>query len=303
MKNILIFIIFIILIFFLIQLKKNIEKFNNFNNNFTICMKTIYRCNLLKENIKNIRKKFPYVRIIIADDSDDEYKLKNKKAIEEASYNDKNITYIPLPFNSGLSKGRNECVKRVKTEFTIITDDSRFLITKNSVIQNIITFMKKTKVKLVTGFIKGRASKHSSYISSFDYCMDENRKKISKKEIKKIMKEKGNIIIKKKNMDGIRKFRNLEFQDINLGVNCFIANTSILKKNKWDKKRGTNETLTNTEHEDFFLRLWLNDVKLCFCKQFYFKQANKILRKYDKNGILLRRRKIDKSKIYKLVIE
>ena len=140
MKNIL---IFIILLFFTILLRKQTENFSNFENNFTICIKTLYRSNLLKKNIKSIRKIYPNVRIIIADDSDDKYKIKNKNAIQQASKNDKNITYIPLPYNAGLSKGRNECVKRVKTEFTIITDDSRFLITKNDVIQNIINFMKK----------------------------------------------------------------------------------------------------------------------------------------------------------------
>ena len=193
MKNIL---IFIILLFFIIRLRKQTENFSNFENNFTICIKTIYRSKLLKENIKSIREIYPYVKIIIADDSDDEYKIKNKMAIQEASENDKNITYIPLPYDAGLSKGRNECVKRVKTEFTIITDDSRFLVSENEVIQNIINFMRKNNVKLVTGSIKDRND--SNYINNFDYCMNENRKRISNDEIKKIMEENGTIILKKK---------------------------------------------------------------------------------------------------------
>ena len=80
MKKIL---IFIILLFFTIVLKNQTEHFNNFENNFTICIKTIYRSNLLKENIKSIRKIYPNVQIIIADDSDDEYKIKNKVPVKD----------------------------------------------------------------------------------------------------------------------------------------------------------------------------------------------------------------------------
>jgi len=300
MKNIL---IFIILLFFIIRLRKQTENFSNFENNFTICIKTIYRSNLLKENIKSIRKIYPNVKIIIADDSDDEYKIKNKNTMQEASKNDKNITYIPLPYDAGLSKGRNECVKRVKTEFTIITDDSRFLVSENEIIQNIIKYMKTKNIEIITGFIKGRPKEHSSYISNFDYCMDKNKNRISKKEIKKIIKEKGTIFIKKKKINNISKFRELEFQDINMGVNCFIAKTNTLKNNKWDEKRGTNETKTNTEHEDFFLRLWLNNVKINYCKNFYFQQADIKFRKYENNGSKLRSRKFDKNNNYKLIIQ
>jgi|MDTC01.2.fsa_nt_gb hypothetical protein len=299
MKKIL---IFIILLFFTIVLKNQTEHFNNFENNFTICIKTIYRSNLLKENIKSIRKIYPNVQIIIADDSDDEYKIKNKMAIQEASKNDKNITYIPLPYDTGLSKGRNECVKRVKTDFTILTDDSRFIESENDVIQNIIKYMGKNNVKLVTGSIKDRND--SNYICNFDYCMNENRKRISNDEIKKIMKGNGTIILKKKKINNISKFGKLEFQGINMGVNCFIAKTNTLKNNKWDENKGPHgDRKGNTEHEDFFFRLWLKNINIKYCKHFYFKQANEILRKYDKNGKNLRKRKFDKSNIYKLLIQ
>merc|ERR1711935_412363 len=75
-------------------------------NNITICMKTIYRKNLLKENLKNIRNRFNNIKIIIADDSDNIYKKETKKLIEK--YLDNNLKYLELTFDSGLSKGRNE---------------------------------------------------------------------------------------------------------------------------------------------------------------------------------------------------
>ena len=96
----------------------------------------------------------------------------------------------------------------------------------------------------------------------------------------------------------------MKFQDINLGVKCFIAETNTLRDNKWDENKGPHDDgIGNTEHEDFFFRLWLKNKDIKYCKHFYFKQANEILRKYDKNGKNLRKRKLDKSKIFKLVIE
>ena len=90
-----------------------------------------------------------------------------------------------------------------------------------------------------------------------------------------------------------------------MGVNCFIAETQTLKNNKWDENKGPYGVgdYGNAEHEDFFFRLWLKNTNIKYCKHFYFKQPNDILRKYDKNGLELRERKLDKSNIFKLVIE
>ena len=296
---ILLFLLF--LLFCIILKKKQKELYANFENNFTICIKTIYRSNLLEENIRKIRAIYPSVNIIIADDSDDIYKKKNQRAINNASKNDKYITYIPLPYNSGLSKGRNECIKRVKTDYTIITDDSRFINTKNNILQEIIKYMKKEDISLVTGNIEN--SSDSSYLKVFDYCLDKNNNNIFKPKIKEIMKNRGVIRVKKKNNINTKQFNNLKFKHVNVGVNCFIAKTSIFKNNKWDETRGTHNCGAGyTEHEDFFFRLWLNGITVNFCKQFNFLQANNKLRAYDKNGNQLRNRKIDKSKIYQLLI-
>ena len=119
------------------------------------------------------------------------------------------------------------------------------------------------------------------------------------KEADELAKELGNVEI-----NNISKFGKLEFQGINMGVNCFIAKTNTLKNNKWDENKGPHgDRKGNTEHEDFFFRLWLKNINIKYCKHFYFKQANEILRKYDKNGKNLRKRKFDKSNIYKLLIQ
>ena len=125
-----IIIILILIIVILAYFLLNKEKFSNKNieQNVSICLKTLYRKDLLLANITEIRKIMPNIKIIVADDSDDKYKLKNKNVINKF----KNIEYLELPYDSGLSYGRNKAVERVNTKYTIITDDSRCITDVNN---------------------------------------------------------------------------------------------------------------------------------------------------------------------------
>ena len=258
-------IILIIIIFFiLINLcNKNKELFSNYNNyienNITICMKTIYRKKLLKENLKNIRNRFNNIKIIIADDSDNIYIKETKKLIEK--YLDNNLKYLELTFDSGISKGRNECVKNVNTEFIILSDDSRTINCDKNIIYNLLTFLKENKnYNIITG-----------------YCPE------------RLGNSRGSIIEKaKKNI----KYKNLKLYFTNFGINCFLVRTKFLKKYKWDEK------LKLGEHEKYFHILNKNKENILFCKEFVFKQFGGDLYKYDKNGAELRKRAREFRKKY-----
>ena len=257
--------ILLLIILFIINLcNKNKEFFSNYNNyienNITICMKTIYRKNLLKENLKNIRNRFNNIKIIIADDSDNIYKKEIKKLIEK--YLDNNLKYLELTFDSGLSKGRNECVKNVNTEFIILSDDSRTINCDKNIIYKLLTFLKENKnYNIITGYCPER--------------VDDRRRG------SRIEKTKNNI-----------KFKNLKLYFINFGINCFLVRTKFLKKYKWDEK------LKLGEHEKYFNILNKNKEKILFCKEFVFKQFGGDLYKYDKNGAALRKRAVEFKKKY-----
>ena len=91
----------------------------NINKKITFIIKTFNRSICLENCLKHIRNLSLSIPIIIADDSLDFIKLKNKKIIKSYS----NCKYITLPFNSGLSKGRNIMVSKVKTPYIFLLDE------------------------------------------------------------------------------------------------------------------------------------------------------------------------------------
>lgn len=270
---IILILILVILAYFLL----NKEKFSNKNieQNISICLKTLYRKDLLLANITEIRKIMPNIKIIVADDSDDKYKLKNKNVINKF----KNIEYLELPYDSGLSYGRNKAVERVNTKYTIITDDSRCITDVNQ-LNNLIDFMDNNKEY---DLISGNVLERGGFAGKFTYLFDINNKKETINNIKNNKKIK--IKIKHKSINNLKIIdNNLKLYKTHIGVNCFIARTSILKQYKWDNN------LKLREHKDFFLKLFLNNINILYCDKFIFRQFNSNLRKYDMGGLKLRRR-------------
>ena len=82
----------------------------------TFIFKSFERQGMAKRLYKSIRKYYPDVKIIIADDS--------KRHLE---IEDNNLEIIQMPFNSGLSAGLNRALERVKTPYVIRMDDDMLL--------------------------------------------------------------------------------------------------------------------------------------------------------------------------------
>lgn len=264
---------------------KDIDNDIELDNQFTICVKTIYRHKAIGKFVLEMRKLFPTTKIIIADDSDDEYKKLNIKSINEASPNDKNIIYLPLPYDSGLSYGRNKCVEHVKTPYTLIADDTRVLINKEGVYNSIRYLDKNHQYDMITGKITNRDDNgiHSHYAFTFDKIYDSNNlitdKNILRDKINKHSPLKIIAVDSFKNKDG--------YYETDIGHNHFVSRTNILKENGW------NDKLKILEHEDYFLRLWINNINILYDEDFIFYQLGNEYRKYDKNGINLRGRNLN----------
>ena len=108
-------------------------------NNLTIGIKTFNRPLCLENCLQSIRKLYPKINIIVADDSNDEIKDNNKKIT-----NKYNADLIDLPFDSGVSIGRNSIVNKVKTKYYLTLDDDNF-IDENTKIIEILQFMEENQ--------------------------------------------------------------------------------------------------------------------------------------------------------------
>ena len=117
--------------------KKDIE---NVEQNVTFLYKSFERQKQAKRLYKCLRRYYPKAKIVIADDSSVPLVINEK---------DQNLTILQLPFNSGLSKGLNEGLKRVTTDYVMRMDDDELLTPKSKVHDQLKYLQKNTDVDLV----------------------------------------------------------------------------------------------------------------------------------------------------------
>lgn len=92
------------------------EDAKNVADNVTFIYKSFERQSMAKRLYRNIQKMYPGAKVVIADDSKKPLKISGD-----------NVEIIHLPFNSGLSKGLNLALSKVKTPFTMRLDDDELL--------------------------------------------------------------------------------------------------------------------------------------------------------------------------------
>ena len=112
----------------------------NVEQNVTFLYKSFERHKQAKRLYKCLRRYYPKARIVIADDS------KVPLVIEQE---DLNLTILHLPFNSGLSKGLTEGLKRVTTNYVMRLDDDELLTPKTKVHEQLKYLQKNREVDLV----------------------------------------------------------------------------------------------------------------------------------------------------------
>ena len=240
-------------------------------NNLTIGIKTFNRPLCLENCLQSIRKLYPKINIIVADDSNDEIKDNNKKIT-----NKYNADLIDLPFDSGLSIGRNSIVNKVKTKYYLTLDDDNF-IDENTKIKDILRFMEENpEIDLVGGVCMERKL---LYGDDIHVCYSYTFININELDIFCC----SNFI---KLSDKMKIFKT------NLVLNLFIAKTEILKKYPWDPK------LKFEEHKPFFVSLYKNNVNCAISYELYFREILDDRRKYidSVSGY----HKINHNKLYNL---
>ena len=120
------------------------EDIHNVETNVTFIFKSFNRQRQARRLCHAIRRYYPNVRIIIADDS------REPLVLDEAEI-------IRLPFNSGLSKGLIAALERVETPFVMRMDDDLLLTPKSDVHGQLLFLQRHPEVDLAAIQMDARA--------------------------------------------------------------------------------------------------------------------------------------------------
>ena len=108
-------------------------------NDLTIIIKTFLRPGVLSILLKSIWKMYPDVRIYVADDSG---KVDVRTDVDK---------YFLLPFDSGLSAGRNFLIDKVSTKYFMLLDDDTIFTSNTRLEWPLMVLDNYSNIDLVSG--------------------------------------------------------------------------------------------------------------------------------------------------------
>jgi len=106
--------------------------------NLTAVVKTFERPAILERLIRSLRRRYPSMRVVVVDDSRSPRQLPD-------------VETITMPYDSGVSAGRNEALKHVKTPYLLLLDDD-FVFYRHTRLQPVLeTLERQPKIDIVGG--------------------------------------------------------------------------------------------------------------------------------------------------------
>ncbi|KAL1779910.1 beta-1,4 N-acetylgalactosaminyltransferase 2 isoform X2 [Sigmodon hispidus] len=112
-------------------------------NLVTIATKTFLRHHKLKILLQSIRKYYPDLTVIVADDSKEPLEIK-----------DDYVEYYLMPFGKGWFAGRNLAISQVTTKYVLWVDDD-FLFDNKTKIEVLVDVLEKSELDVVGGSVEG----------------------------------------------------------------------------------------------------------------------------------------------------
>lgn len=225
--------------------------YTNFRNHdreyqsVTAVVTTFNRPECLNRLVESFQATYPEIKLIIGS--------QNRERI---SYDYKNVEVIQLPEDCGLSYARNELVKNVKTEFTLLLEDDFVMLKNTNIYKMMEVFGYDEKIGIVGGRLLTDGKIHS--YEKFLFVLDKTLISI---DWRKCL---NTTVIKK------HKINYTEFGICDIIYNFFLAKTKVLLENPWD-----NAHKIHSEHMDFFLNLKINtDIKIAFIPDVIIQHAH-----------------------------
>ena len=201
-------------------------------SDISLMIKTFERSYCIHRLVKSIRNFYPTIKIYIADDG--------KAPI---SIEGEHIYYYHLPFNTGLSYGRNFILDKIDTPYFVLLDDD-YVFNSHTDLLKMLQLLDQYQLDILGGkWIQHSIARHYEYQLA-----------IENKTLKYI------------NQPIAQPASNIFLYD--LVLNFFIARTDAVQRiNGWD------EALKLLEHTDFFLRAKQAQLKTGYCPdiQIYHK--------------------------------
>ncbi|MBR8831089.1 MAG: glycosyltransferase family 2 protein [Chlorogloea purpurea SAG 13.99] len=190
-------------------------------DNVTIIIKTFERPNCLMRLVKSIRKYYKKIAILVVDDS--------KSPISPLP---EEITgYYHLPFDSGLSYGRNFALEKIETKYFLLCDDD-MIFTEDTDLEKIYSVLEKGVFDIVSCHMV-------DHIRNTNFRLGINR-------------WGGNMEIK--NGKYIHTYGKPRFYKDDLPVYDIVLNFFMASKEKIGLKAWDENIKIGYEHSDFFLQ-------------------------------------------------
>jgi GT2 family glycosyltransferase len=196
----------------------------------TVAIKTFERRESLVALINSIRRLYPSIAIVVADDS-------KKPYAEDVARSFSNVQCITLKFDVGVSAGRNAMLARSTTKYLVLCDDD-FLFYEQTRLEEFTRILEETDIELVAGCVMEKAdtgefSRCNCYAGNLILDMSRNLR-----------------------MDPIKPKR--PFSRCDIVANWFMANADAIRRTVggWDSR------LKVEEHTDFFWRAKAGGLKV-----------------------------------------
>jgi len=181
------------------------------NSELTAIIKTFERPKELRRLVKSIRRFYPTMKIIVVDDSREPTHLEG-------------VETIALPYDSGVSAGRNRGLKAVKTKYTLLLDDD-YLFYRHTELNRPLQMMERCQEIDIMGGerVDLPLYRKVDYIKAELFPVDREP-----------LKPLGSSVCRLPVYDKVANF--------------YIARTERLRLVAWD------DTLKRLDHSDFFSR-------------------------------------------------
>ena len=190
-------------------------------NDVTVLIKTFNRPKTVAGAMQKIRRFYPNIRILLADDSRTTVAVKDNKT-----------EIFPMPFDSGGSRGRNFLLEKVETPYFLMMDDDHY-------------FNRQTHLEKMLRLIE---EKNFDILSALVFQRAFLRREFYRKELV-------DFYLNMEMADGVLKFVDGCYEKTKDYVTCDLVHQFFIAKTEpVQQMGGWDDRLKTADHADFFIR-------------------------------------------------